>query len=322
MNVLITGGAGELGAHFASLCISLGHSVRIIDITRFYEAWRLKELGIQDKVDYVWKASFDVGADDCIGADLILDCSCQADRPMGNTSPKYTLIENLLGPLSLLEVVRYFHVKPLIIYPSSSVEFLGVPKALQPLTEFTIPKPTNLYGYTKWAAEELYLTYYRAFNIPTLIIRTGSCYGPMMRTDQFIAQCIIKCLKNEDVVVRSPKATRTYTFTEDVMQFYKLLLEKLDENRKLFNGTIISNGGNYEEKPYETIEAAQLIKKLTGAANTIIPGEYEVGELINGKPAYQWEKSELAYKLLSWKPMHTFEEGLKKTIKWFRGRYA
>ncbi|MCL6578423.1 MAG: NAD(P)-dependent oxidoreductase [Candidatus Bathyarchaeota archaeon] len=322
MNVLVLGGAGELGSHFASLCVSLGHSVRIIDITRFYEAWRLKELGIQDKVEYVWKASFDVNADDCIGADLILDAVAQADRPMGNTSPKYTLLENLLSPLSLLEVVRYFHVKPFIIYPSSSVEFLGVPKEQQPIVESSIPKPTNLYGFTKWAAEELYMTHRRAFKIPCMIIRTGSCYGPMMRTDQFIAQCIIKCLKNEDIVVKSPKATRTYTFTEDVMEFYKLFLKKFEEDPESFDGIIISNGGNSEDKPYETIEAAQIIKTLTGSSSAIIPGEYEVGELITGKPVYQWEKSELAYELLGWKPMHTFEEGLKKTIEWFKGRYA
>jgi len=323
MNVLVLGGAGELGSHFASLCVSLGHSVRIIDITRFYEAWRLKELGIQDKVNYIWKASFDVDSDDCRGVDLILDCACQADRPLGNSSPKYTLMENLLGPLSLLEVVRYFHKKPFIIYPSSSVEFLGVPKEHQPITEFTIPKPTNLYGYTKWAAEELYMTYHRAFNIPFMIVRTGSCYGEMMRTDQFIAQCIIKCLRNEDVVVKSPEATRTYTYIGDVLEFYKLLLKKLEEDCELFNGVVVSNGGNCEQKPYSTIEAANLIKKLIGSTNTIIPsGEYEIGELINGKPVYQWEKSEVAYKLLGWKPMHTFEDGLEKTIEWFRGKYS
>jgi len=321
MNVLVLGGAGELGSNFANLCVSMGHSVRILDIIRFYEAWRLKELRIEDKVDYVWKASFDVNPDNCIGADLILDCACQADRPLGTLSPKYTLMENLQGPLSLLEVVRYFHKKPFIIYPSSSVEFLGVPREHQPLTEFTIPKPTNLYGFTKWAAEELYLTYHRAFNIPCVIIRTGSCYGPMMRTDQFIAQCIIKCLKDEDVVVKSPQATRTYTFTEDVLEFHKLFLKKFEEDSKKFNGIIISNGGNYEDKPYATIEAANIIQKLIGASNTIIPGEYEVGELLNGRPVFQWEKSEVAYKLLGWKPRHTFEDGLKKTIQWFKEKF-
>jgi len=322
MNILITGGAGELGAHFASLCIALGHSVRIIDIVRFFEAWRLKELGIQGEITYIWKSSLDLTPKDLEGIDLILDAACFADRPFCTDSPKNALMNNLLSPLSVVEAARNSKKKPFVIYPSSSVEFLGVPKEQQPIVESSIPKPTNLYGFTKWAAEELYMTYRRAFKIPCMIIRTGSCYGPMMRTDQFIAQCIIKCLKNEDIVVKSPKATRTYTFTEDVMEFYKLFLKKFEEDPERFDGIIISNGGNSEDKPYETIEAAQIIKTLTGSSSAIIPGEYEVGELINGKPAFQWERSELAYKLLGWKPMHTFEEGLKKTIEWFKGRYA
>jgi len=317
MRVLILGGAGELGSHFARLCIDSGHSIRILDITRFLEAWRLKELQIAERVEYVWKSSFDLTREDLEGVDLVLDCSCQADRPLGTSSPKYTLFENFLGPLTLLEALKGMNSKPFLIYPSSSVEFLGVPREEQPISEKTIPKPTNFYGLTKWMAEELYLTYKRAFEVPCIIVRTGSCYGPMMRTDQFIAQCIIKCLKNEDVTVRSPKATRTYTFTGDIEEFYKFFLLKFSEDPEPFNGLVISNGGNAEYKPYETIEAAMIIKELTGSESQLNEGTYEPGELINGQPVFQWEKSDLAYKLLGWRPKHTFRQGLEKTIEWF-----
>jgi len=251
--------------------------------------------------------------------DLILDCACQADRPLGTSSPKHTLLDNLLGPLTLLECVRDLpDRKPFLIYPSSSVEFLGVPKEEQPITEKTIPKPTNLYGLTKWMAEELYLTYYRTFHIPCMIIRTGSCYGPMMRTDQFIAQCIIKCLKNEDVIVKSPKATRTYTYTGDVLLFYKLLLEKFAEDSNVLKGLIIANGGNAENKPYETIEVARLIREITNARGNLCPAGYEPGEFSNGQPVFQWEQGIIAEKSLGWKPKYTLREGLTETIKWFQ----
>ena len=326
MKILVLGGAGELGSNFSKLCIEMGHTIRIIDITRFYEATRLKELGIEDKVDYRWKSSFDLSSEDCSDTDILLDCACQADRPLGTSAPIYTLTENLFGPIHILETIvkmRNIHKNlPFIIYPSSSVEFLGVPKEEQPITEFTYPKPTNLYGYTKWAAEELYMTYHRAFKIPFLIFRTGSCYGPMMRTDQFIAQCIIKCLQKKDIRVKSPLATRTYTYTGDVMKFYKLFLEKFEKDSEQFNGVTIANGGNKEDKPYSTFEAAQLIQKLVGnSSNKIVPEDYEIGEFINGKPVYQWEKSALAYKILGWTPQYTLEDGLKETISWFRKKY-
>lgn len=320
VKVLVLGGSGELGSNFSKLCIDRGHEVRIIDLVRFFEAWRLKELGISDKVEYVWKSTFDLTYEDVAPFSLILDCACQADRPLGTSSPRHTLMDNLLGPLTLLEVIREIrNYKPFIIYPSSSVEFLGVPKEEQPITERTHPKPTNLYGLTKWMAEELYLTYYRTFGMPCIIIRTGSCYGPMMRTDQFIAQCIIKCLKNQDVIVKSPEATRTYTYTGDVLEFYRLLLEKFEKFPSDFEeGLIIANGGNAENKPYKTLEVAELIQELTGATNQVLGGEYEFGELINYGPVYQHEKGDVAEKLLGWKPKYTLQKGLLETIEWFR----
>jgi UDP-glucuronate decarboxylase len=139
----------------------------------------------------------------------------------------------------------------------------------------------------------------------------------MMRTDQFIAQCIIKCLKNEHIRVKSPEASRTYTFTEDVMEFYRLFLEKFEQDDQQFDGFVIYNGGNQEDKPYTTMNVAEIIQNLTGAQNNLSPDEYEVGELVNNQPVYQWEKSLLAEKLLGWKPKYALKDGLKKTIAWF-----
>lgn len=332
MNILVLGGAGELGSNFSKLALDMGHQVTVLDIVRFYEAWRLKELGIADQVNYVWRSTFDLAERDFTpipkqfpgemsSYDLILDCACQADRPLGTSSPKHTVYNNLLGSLNLLECFRNnVGRKPLIIYPSSSVEFLGVPKEEQPITEKSHPKPTNVYGLTKWMTEELYLTYYRTFQMPCLIIRTGSCYGPMMRTDQFIAQCIIKCLRNEDMTVRSPQATRTYTYTCDVLDFYKRLLKKYEDDPFSLHGLIIGNGGNAENKPYATLEVAKMIQKITDSKNHLYEGGYEAGEETSGEPVFQWEKTELAEKLLGWKPKHTLKEGLKETIDWYRSR--
>ena len=321
MKVLVLGGAGELGSNFSKLCIDMGHEVTIVDLVRYFEAWRLQELAIADKVKYIWKSTLDLTRADLDTFTLILDCACQADRPLGTSSPRHTLMENLLGPLTLLETIRdslALIAKPVIIYPSSSVEFLGVPKEEQPITEKTHPKPTNLYGLTKWMAEELYLTYYRTFGTRCMIIRTGSCYGPMMRTDQFVAQCIIKCLRNEDVIVKSPSATRTYTYTGDVLEFYTLLLKRFEAEPDIFNGLIVDNGGNAENMPYSTIEVAKVIQRLTDAKSNLHQVGYEPGELVNGLPVYQHEESVVAPELLGWKPKYTLNEGLKETIEWFK----
>ncbi|MHC1624463.1 MAG: NAD-dependent epimerase/dehydratase family protein [Methermicoccaceae archaeon] len=323
MFVVVLGGAGELGSHFASLCLDKGYDVRIVDITRFHEAWRLKELGIDDRVEYIWKSTFDLQREDIEDSWLILDAAAQPDRPMGTTSPVHTLMNNLTGPIRLLECVRRSDERPILLYPSSCNIFLGVPLEEQPLTESTPPKPINIYGWSKLAAEELYRTYWRCFNIPVIIIRTGSCYGPMGRTDQFIHRCILHMLKEKPFRVRSPKASRTYTFAGDVLEFYDRLVDRLEDAWLDVDGTeliglTIHNGGNAENRPYETIEVARLIKELTGSNAELYDGIYEAGEVLpDGRPVVQFESSEFAYELLGWKPRHTLKQGLKKTIAWY-----
>jgi len=321
VDVFITGIAGELGSNFAKLCVEKGFKVGGCDITRFNEAWRLKWLGIEDRVDYKWKATFDLNTRDIDGSWLVFDCACNADRPFGTLSPIHTLQNNLLGPTVLLESAVGCHPHPIMMYPSSCNVFLGVPRDQQPLTESTPPAPTNYYGWSKMAAEELYNTYNRAFGLPVVIIRTGSCYGEGMRSDQFIARCILYMLNDKDFNVRSPEASRTYTYAGDVLEFYVMLIDELwDGHLTGLTSATIHNGGNAEDKPYKTIEVAEMIKKLTGSSGRLLRGKYESGEIINGEPVMQWEKSELAFELLGWKPKHTLEQGLRKTIKWFEER--
>lgn len=315
--IIVTGGAGELGSNFAKLCVDKGFPVKIIDIVRFNEAWRLKWLGIEDKVHYIWKSTFDLTMDDLNDSYLILDCACQPDRPLGTSSPTYTLVDNLFGATRLLELVSKTKNKPYIVYPSSCNVFLGVPPAQQPLTEDTKPMPTNYYGWSKLAAEELYLTYYRAYELPVFVIRTGSCYGAGMRTDQMVAKCILNLLKGNDFIARSPGASRTYTYSDDVMIFYDKFLDRIDS---LEQGRIIHNGGNKENKPYTTIEMANLIKRLTKSNADVKSGEYEIGEQINTTPVMQWESSLLADNLIGWTPNYSTIDGLKNTINWFKER--
>jgi len=318
--ILITGGAGELGATFANLCLSKGNDVRIMDIIRFNEAWRLKWLNIQNDVYYSWKSTFDIDKSDINDVDIILDCACQPDRPLGITSPIHTLQNNLLGTTSLLKAVSKRKIKPIVIYPSSCNVFLGVPSKLQPLTEKTKPMPVNYYAWSKLAAEELYLMYNRVHKIPTIVIRTGSAYGPGMRTDQMIAKCILHMLNNKKFNVKSPEASRTYTFTQDIVKFYDKLLDYInngDLNDVMKRGLVIHNGGNKENKPYKTFEVAEKIKYLTDSDAELYKDKYELGEIIDDSAVTQWESYEGARRLLNWTPEHSLEDGLKKTIYWF-----
>jgi len=325
MKVVVLGGAGELGSNFARKCIDKGHEVTVIDIVREREAWRHKWLGITNDIEYVWKSSFDLDISDLIGVNLVLDAACQPDRPLGTSSPIYTQLMNLMGPTRLLEVASKMAVPPTIIYPSSCNVFIGVPPEQQPLIETTIPRPINYYAWSKLAAEQLYQTYNNIHkNMNNIIIRTGSCFGPGMRSDQMVANCILHMLGQEEFQARSPEAQRTYTFTADVLRFYDLLLDKVECDPRFLHeyDNVIHNGGNAEDATYTTMSIADKIRDIVedelGATGSIVEAPYEVGETHHdGTPVVQHEKSIVADKALGWKPEFTVVEGLRETVDWF-----
>lgn len=321
--VYITGIAGELGSNLARLLLDMGFEVVGNDLVRLKEAWHLSD--IRDKIMYKWKATQDLNQEDFYLADVIFDAGCQADRPLGESSFYYTHQNNLTAPMHLLEVVKGLDTKPVCIYPSSFVIFFGVPPSEQPITEETRPKPKGMYALTKYFAEETYRLYHETYKIPVIITRVGSCFAPAGRSDQFIHRVIIEMLQRKpNVVVWSPGAGRAYTYGEDALEFYRLLF-----NRDLndFVGMTLHDAGNKENKAYNNIQMAELIKQITEYQRKVhYTDGYEVTELVYDDsvkrevPVIQhsdWEQS-ISYKLLGWKPKHTIKEGLKKTVDWFK----
>jgi len=312
MRITILGGAGELGSIVASLSHRRGYEVKVIDRVRPHEAWRLDALGVKDKIEYVWKDVRDLVPSD-ISGEYLFDCACQPDRDFGIESPTSTVLDNLEVPLRVLEVARDVPELEVAIYPSSTVEFSGF---LGTIDETSTPVPTNHYGLSKWMAEELYRLYDRVYGVKTLVIRTGSCYYPMMRTTQFISNCILHMLKDRSFQVRSPDAERLYTYGGDVERFYERLFWKLEQDVPLPH--VLHNGGNKGDVMLKTIDAAQTIKRIAGSDAELIVADYEQGEQIDGKPVSVMEGAELTRTWLEWSPQYTFEEGIRETVAWFK----
>jgi len=178
MRVLITGGAGVLGSSLAELLTKKGFRIKVIDIVRKEEAWRLAE--VMNEIEYVWKSTMDITSSDVENIDIVFDCSIGvADRPFGTISPVHTVLNNLLPPLRLLETVSKLREKPLVIYPSSFNALYGHVGGVY--REDTPVAPVSVYGFTKACAELLYLTYHKSYGVPVIVTRTASSYGPKGR---------------------------------------------------------------------------------------------------------------------------------------------
>ena len=261
---------------------------------------------------YLWKASNDLILDDVRGVDVIVDAGLGvADRPLGNTSPSYTVTSNILPPLRILETVSRMDrgKMPTVIYPSSFNTLYGHPSGSL-YGPGMLPNPSSMYGWTKAAVELLCMTYHRAHGVPCIVTRVGSGYGARMRSDELPARLILDVLHDRGIFLRSPEAKRLWTYGEDIVDFY----ERLVGDPKPYVGQTLHCAGNADGRIVTNVELARLVAEIGGRGNAeITPGPYEAGEMVDGKPI----SFEIDDRSPLWRPKFTLEKGMRRTFGWF-----
>ena len=311
MKVLVVGAAGVVGSALTERFLRMGMTVDCLDVCRLDEAWRLNE--VRDQVRYLWKASNDLLREDLRGVDVVIDAGLGvADRPLGNSSPVYTVTANIYPPLRILDTVSRMNREemPVVIYPSSFNTLYGHPQGSRYSAKM-LPSPSSVYGWTKAAAELLCMTYHRAHGVPCIVTRVGSGYGGRMRSDELPARLILNVLKGRDILLRSPEAKRLWTYGEDIINFY----EKLVDDAKRYVGQTLHCAGNADNRIVTNTQLAQLVAEIGGRKDAVItPGPYEAGEMVNGKPI----SFEVEGHSPLWTPRFTLREGMTRTLGWFR----
>jgi UDP-glucuronate 4-epimerase len=317
MKIMVTGGAGVLGSMLTTLSLQMGHSVSVLDSTRKEEAWRL--FGINDSFDYLWKSEQDISRSDLEDCDVVFDCAIGfADRPFGSDSPLNTTISNIVPSLMLLERARRLERRPVIVYPSSFNALYGLGKDIV-INEGTLPSPTSIYGWTKAASELLYRTYFTAYNVPVVITRTSSTFGPGGRSDELPHRLILYILNHMDAFpLRSPEAKRLWTYSEDVLSFYRILITRIEVEKDIFPGKILHLGGNKSDEVTANREFAGMISRIAGSDISIAEKEYEPGEIIYRNPVSFKFSADETRSFLKWKPEWPLEDSIRKTLEWFR----
>ena len=310
MRILVIGAAGVVGSALTERFLKMGMTVSCLDVCRVDEAWRLND--VRDRIRYLWKASNDLILDDVRGVDVIVDAGLGvADRPLGNTSPSYTVTSNILPPLRILETVSRMDrdKMPTVVYPSSFNTLYGHPSGSM-YGPGMLPNPSSVYGWTKAAVELLCMTYHRAHGVPCIVTRVGSGYGARMRSDELPARLILDVLHDRGIFLRSPEAKRLWTYGEDIVDFY----ERLVGDPKPYVGQTLHCAGNADGRIVTNVELARLVAEIGGMGNAeITPGPYEAGEMVDGKPI----SFEIDDRSPLWRPKFTLEDGMRRTFGWF-----
>ena len=305
MNILITGGAGFIGSNIADAYCEAGHRVVIVDdlstgsIDNVNPKAKFSKIDIRSpEIENLFKEN---------KFEIINHHAAQMDVRKSVADPKFDASVNVLGMLNVLEFGLKYGVKK-VIFSSTGGAIYGEQDYF-PADEQHPLRPLSPYGITKLATEK-YLYYYQAVHgIRHVILRYANIYGPRQNPHGeagVIAIFADKMLRGGAPVINGDgKQTRDYVYVSDVVRANLLALSP--------SYTGIFNIGTGIENDVNTL--FRLIKKFSGAACEEKHGEAKIGEQVRSVIDHSKAK-----KVLGWEPTVTLEDGLKKTVEFFKGK--
>jgi len=308
MNILITGGAGFIGSHLCKKFIADGHFVICVDNFITGSKNNVKDLLNNSNFKLIeHDISNDLNLTEKI--DYILHFASIASPKYYLNYPIKTLKSGLLGTHTCLGIARKNNSKFLL---ASTSEIYGDP-LVHPQTEEYWGNVNSVgvrgcYDESKRGAEALTYAYMRTHNIDVRVVRIFNTYGPNMQKDdgRVVSNFIVQALKGEPLTVYGKgNQTRSFCYVEDLIRGILKIME-LDYKMPL-------NLGNPIE--FKVIELADLVIKLTNSKSKI-----EYLPLPEDDPKQRKPDISKVDKLLDWKPEVSLEEGLKKTIAYFKNQ--
>jgi len=246
--------------------------------------------------------------------DTVFHIAAQAIVPTANRSPISTFESNIRGTWSLLEATRKSPWVQRIIVASSDKAY-GEHEEL-PYREEMALSPTNFYDVTKASGDLLARAYHKNFNLPVCITRCGNLYGGGdLNFNRIIPGTIEAVFRGTQPVIRSDgKYVRDYFYVADAVDAYLSLAEHIDQSSEVAG--LALNFSN--EEPITVLDLAAKILKRMGREDL----EPKILGNASGEIRKQYLSSQKSRRLLGWLPRYTLDEGLDKTIAWYRRFFA
>jgi nucleoside-diphosphate-sugar epimerase len=310
--VLVAGGAGFIGSHLCKSLLSKDYKVICVDNLVTGDKSNMAPLLDNENFSFLEKDIIKPLEE--IKADYIFHLASPASP--NKKSPKSyinlpleTLLANSMGTYNLLELAKKIGAKFLF---TSTSEVYGDPK-ISPQAEdyFGNVNPNgvrSVYDEAKRFGEAITMSYVRSNGLDARIIRIFNTYGPLMQKNdgRVVSEFAIQALTNQSLTIYGDgKQTRSFCFVDDMV----IGIEKA----MFTNGTKgeVINLGNPIEKTM--LELAEIIKRITNSSSNII---FE--SLPQDDPKIRKPDISKAKRLLDWEPKIGIEEGLTKTIQYFK----
>ncbi len=240
--------------------------------------------------------------------DTVFHLAAQAIVGVANRNPISTFEANILGTWNILEACRRHPLIKRVIVASSDKAYGDQP--VLPYDENMPLQGKHPYDVSKSCADLLSHTYFNTYGLPVCITRCGNLYGGGdLNFNRIIPQTIQLVLNGEAPEIRSDGTfIRDYFYIEDAVEAYLLLAEKMEELN------LAGEAFNFSNEIQLTV--LELVEKILKAMDSDLKpkvlnqGSHEI--------KHQYLSAEKARKLLNWMPAHTIDEGLEKTIEWYK----
>ena len=310
-NVFVTGGTGFLGSYLVKKLVNHGANVTIL--VRDYIPQSNIYIGEEyKKVNFVHGSLEDyLLIERILGEyeiETVFHLAAQAIVGVANRNPLGTFISNIEGTWNILEAARKSPLIKQVIVASSDKAYGDQEKL--PYDENMPLQGKHPYDVSKSCADLIAQTYYETYKLPVCITRCGNLYGGGdLNFNRIIPQSIQSILNKEAPVIRSDGSfIRDYFYVEDAVEAYINLAEKVVE---------LSLGGqafNFSNEIQLTVlELVNKILKIMGSDIKPIILNQGSNEII-----HQYLSAKKARMVLGWSPNHTIDEGLSKTIEWYK----
>jgi len=304
--ILVTGGAGFVGSHLCERLVEQGHFVLCVDSFR---------TGSKDNIRHLLDLpEFELMRHDVINplyveVDEIYNLACPASPVHYQYDPIQTTKTSFMGALNMLGLAKRVGAR---ILQASTSEIYGDPN-VSPQTEDYWGNVNTLglrscYDEGKRVAETLFSDYRRKHHVHTKIVRIFNTYGPRMRPNdgRVVSNFIVQALLGHDITIFGDgEQTRSFCYVDDLVEG----LIRMMATKEAVGGPVnLGNPGEFTMK-----QLADLVIRLTGSTSKLV---YQ--PLPEDDPRQRRPDIAKAKALLDWEPTVALEEGLGRTIGYFR----
>lgn len=304
--ILVTGGAGFLGSHLCERLLNEGNEVVCLD--NYFTGQKSNVVHLLDH-PYFELVRHDVTMPFFIEVDEIYNLACPASPIHYQYNPIKTMKTSVMGAVNMLGLAKRIKAK---ILQASTSEVYGDPQ-IHPQTESYWGHVNPIgeracYDEGKRAAETLFVNYHKQNNVKIKIIRIFNTYGPRMHPNdgRVVSNFIVQALKGQDITVYGDGSqTRSFCYYSDLLDGMVKLMNTGDD----FTGPV--NVGNPNE--FTILQLAEKVIELCGSKSKIVRKPLPSDDPMQRQPDISLAKSKLG-----WEPKVQLEEGLVKTIEYFR----